>query len=153
VKSLLDSDYLAFAIFMGILGIVGITATANVNPNILSTTCECIPSPLARLQELSFLFLAFGVVLAPIGLLKRGTSPTSSGLSQAQSVTTPSGAYTGFSMRNGEFFFLGVGLVVFGITMVAVPSFLVLGNRILVGEGVATILFGLFLAYRGGRSR
>jgi hypothetical protein len=55
-------------------------------------------------------------------------------------------------MRSGGLFFLGVSLVVFGIALVAVPSFLVLGNRFLVGEGAAMVVFGVLLAYRGGRS-
>ena len=54
-------------------------------------------------------------------------------------------------MRNGGFFVLGISLVVLGIA-VAVPSFLVLGNRILIAEGAAMVAFGVFLGYRGGRS-
>ena len=53
-EALMDVDYLAFAVLMGVFGIVGITATANVSPNIFaSPTCNCIPSPSARLQVLS----------------------------------------------------------------------------------------------------
>jgi len=142
----LDVDYLAFAVLMGVFGIVGITATANVTPNIFSTpTCNCIPSPLARLQELSVILFGFSLLLAPIGLMKRPTvahpGPSAQGA-----------GYSGPSMRSGGLFFLGVSLVVFGIALVAVPSFLVLGNRLLVGEGAAMVAFGVVLAYRGGRS-
>jgi hypothetical protein len=142
VKFLMDVDYLAFAILMGVFGIVGITATANVTPNIFSTsTCNCIPSPVARLQELSVILLGFGLLLAPIGLLKNPTGGAAAG-----------SAYSGPSMRSGGLFFLGVSLVVFGIALVAVPSFLVLGNRLLIGEGAGMVAFGVLLAYTGGRS-
>jgi hypothetical protein len=138
----MDVDYLAFAVLMGVFGIVGITATANVAPNIFSTpTCNCIPSPLARLQELSVILLGFSLILAPIGLMKKPTAARAAGT-----------AYSGPSMRSGGLFFLGVSLVVFGIALVAIPSLLVLGNRILIGEGAAMVAFGVLLAYGGGRS-
>ena len=149
----MDVDYLAFAVLMGVFGIVGITATASVTPNIFSTpTCNCIPSPLARLQELSVILLAFGLLLAPIGLMKRPTTVSALGGPRVQSTTAPGAAYSAASMRSGGLFFLGVSLVVFGIALVAVPSFLVLGNRLLLGEGAAMVAFGMLLAYRGGRS-
>jgi len=149
----LDVDYLAFAVLMGVFGIVGITATANVSPNIFaSPACNCIPSPLARLQELSVILLAFGVVLAPIGMMRRSAGAGTLGVPQVRSIDAPGGARSGPSMRSGGLFFLGVSLVVFGIALVAVPSFLVLGNRLLVGEGAAMVAFGASLAYRGGRS-
>ncbi len=148
----MDVDYLAFAILMGVFGVVGITATANVSPNIFaSSACNCIPSPVARLQELSAILLAFGVILTPIGLTRRTAGPGAAGL-RVQSTTAPSPAYSGPSMRSGGLFFVGVSLVVFGVALVAIPSFLVLGNRLLVGEGAAMVALGLFLAYRGGRS-
>jgi hypothetical protein len=151
VKLLLDVDYLAFAVLMGVFGIVGITATANVTPNIFSTpTCNCIPSPLARLQELSVILLGFSLLLAPIGLMKRPTVAHAG--PNVQGTNVPGAGYSGPSMRSGGLFFLGVSLVVFGIALVAVPSFLVLGNRLLVGEGAAMVAFGVVLAYRGGRS-
>jgi len=153
VKFLMDVDYLAFAVLMGVFGIVGITATVNVSPSIFAaSTCNCIPSPLVRLQGLSVILLAFSFVLAPIGLMKRPTgSGTPTGTS-VQGATSPAAAYSGPSMRSGGLFFLGVSLVVFGIALVAVPSFLVLGNRLLIGEGAAMVAFGVLLAYRGGRS-
>ena len=67
----MDVDYLAFAVLMGVFGVVGITATANVTPNIFaSPTCNCIPSPAARLQVLSVILLGFSLVLAPVGLMR-----------------------------------------------------------------------------------
>ena len=149
----MDVDYLAFAVLMGVFGIVGITATANVSPNIFAaSTCNCIPSPVVRLQGLSVILVAFSLVLGPIGLLKRPTSAGTPGGPSVQGATAPGAAYSGPSMRSGGLFFLGVSLVVFGIALVAVPSFLVLGNRLLVGEGVVMVVFGALLAYRGGRS-
>jgi hypothetical protein len=151
MKPLMDVDYLAFAVLMGVFGVVGITATANVAPNIFaSSTCNCIPSPAARLQVLSVILLGFSLVLAPIGLMRRSVGAPV--VPQVQGVTPSGGAYTGPSMRSGGLFFLGVSLIVFGIALVAVPSFLVLGNRLLVVEGAAMVVFGVFLAYRGGRS-
>jgi hypothetical protein len=149
----MDVDYLAFAVLMGVFGVVGITATANVSPNIFaSSTCNCIPSPEARLQVLSVILLGFSFLLAPIGLMRRIIGVGTPGMPQVQSATPSGGADSGPSMRSGGLFFLGVSLVVFGIALVAVPSFLVLGNRFLVGEGAAMVVFGVLLAYRGGRS-
>jgi hypothetical protein len=151
MKPLMDVDYLAFAVLMGVFGVVGITATASVTPNIFaSSTCNCIPSPAARLQVLSVILLGFGLVLAPIGLMRRRVGAT--GVPQVEGMTPSGGDYTGPSMRSGGLFFLGISLVVFGIALVAIPSFLVLGNRLLVGEGAAMVVLGALLAYRGGRS-
>jgi hypothetical protein len=148
----LDVDYLAFAILMGVFGIVGITATANVSPNILaSPSCNCIPSSEARLQELSVILLVIAAVLAPVGMTRKPTSAGAPSLPRAQG-TGLSPAYAGPSMRSGGLFFLGISLVVFGVALVAVPSFLVLKNPILVAEGATMVVFGLILAYRGGRS-
>ena len=153
MKFPLDVDYLAFAVLMGVFGIVGITATANVTPNIFSaSTCNCIPSPLARLQELSVILLGFGVVLAPIGLMKRPTGAASPEVPAAQGAAATGVDQSVPAMRSGGLFFLGVSLVVFGIALVAIPSFLVLGNQLLVGEGAAMVVLGGILAYRGGRS-
>jgi hypothetical protein len=153
MKPLMDVDYLAFAVLMGVFGVVGITATANVSPNIFaSPTCNCIPSPAARLQVLSVILFGFSLVLAPIGVMRRPTGAGTPAMPQVNSTTPSGGAYSGPSMRSGGLFFLGVSLIVFGIALVAVPSFLVLGNRLLVVEGAAMVVFGVFLAYRGGRS-
>jgi hypothetical protein len=147
----MDVDYLAFAVLMGVFGVVGITATANVTPNIFaSPTCNCIPSPAARLQVLSVILLGFSLVLAPVGLMR--TTAGASSVPRVQGMKSSGGAYSGPSMRSGGLFFLGVSLVVFGIALVGIPSFLVLGNRVLVGEGAAMVVFGALLAYRGGRS-
>ena len=149
----MDVDYLAFAILMGVFGVVGITATANVSPNILaSSSCNCIPSPAARLQELSVVLLAIGAVLAPIGLTRKPTSAAAPAFAGARA-TRLSPGYSGPSMRSGGLFFLGVSLIVFGVALVAVPSFLVLGSPTLIAEGAVMVAFGLILAYRGGRSR
>jgi hypothetical protein len=158
----LDLDYVTLVILMGVFGVVGITATATVSPNIFaSATCNCVPSPLARLQELSVTLLAFSLVLAPIGLTRRragGTGAAAAGGAIANEsggdLTTGSGrVYTGPPMRSGELFALGMSLVVFGVGLVAVPAFLVLGNRLLIGEGAVVVALGLFLVYRGGRSK
>ena len=147
----MDEGYLAFAILLGVFGIVGITATANVSPDILaSPTCNCIPSPVARLQELSLVLLAFGAVLAPVGILRRSTGVGT--MPKVQRVLPSGRTYTGPTMRNGGFFALGVSLVVLGIGLVAIPSFLVIGNRLLIIEGAGMVAFGAYLAYRGGRS-
>ena len=146
----MDIDYLSFAVLMGVLGIVGITATASVTPNILQApNCNCIPSTVARLQELSIILLAFSAVLAPVGILRR--SPQYA-MVRAES-QVPSGPSAGQWMRSGELFFLGVSLVVLGAAAVAIPSFLVLGNPLLIAEGAAMAVLGVWLAYRGGRSR
>jgi hypothetical protein len=168
----LDLDYMTLVILMGVFGVVGVTATATVSPNIFaSATCNCVPSPLARLQELSVTLLAVSLVLAPIGLTRRraGVGPAGGTGAAAATAGTAGGAiadqpgsdlttgsgrvYTGPPMRSGELFALGMSLVVFGVGLVAVPAFLVLGNRLLIGEGAVVVALGLFLVYRGGRSK
>ena len=151
-KSLLVVDYLAFAILMGVFGVVGITATANVSPNILaSPTCNCIPSPEARLQELSVILLVISAVLAPIGITRKSTGHGAPAMPRARGGGLGP-AYAGPSMRSGGLFFLGISLVVLGVALVAVPSFLVLESPILVAEGAVMVAFGLILAYSGCRS-
>lgn len=135
------------AVLLGVFGVVGMTATANVAP--VSASCNCIPSPAARFQELSVIMFAFGVALVPVGWWMSRTTTVAANPSGVRSA----GAYSGGLMRSSEYFFLGVALVVFGVCLVTVPSFLVLGNRLLELEGVATIAFGIVLAYRGGQSR
>lgn len=150
---ILDVDYLAFAVLMGVFGIVGLTATASVSPNILaSPSCNCIPSPSARLQELSVILLAFSLVLAPIGLKRRTVGVGTPTMPTTHGAMPTGGAFSGPSMRSGGLFFLGVSLVVFGVALVAVPSSLVLGNPLLIAEGVDMVVFGALLAYVGGRS-
>ena len=156
---------MTLVILMGVFGVVGITATATVSPNIFaSATCNCVPSSLARLQELSVTLLAFSLVLAPFGLTRRagGVGPGGTGTAAGGPVaeqagpdlTTGSGrVYTGPPMRSGELFALGMFLVVFGIGLVAVPAFLVLGDPLLIVEGAVVVALGLFLIYRGGRSK
>jgi hypothetical protein len=137
LNRLVDVDHMAFAVLLGAFGIVGITGTANISPNIFaSATCNCIPSPLARLQELSVVLLVFGAILAPIGLTRRAARADSSIESRAHDVLPSGRSFTGHSMRSGGLFTLGVSLVVFGIGVV-VPSLLVLGNSLLVSEGAA----------------
>ena len=149
----MDLDYTAFGILMGVFGIVGITGTANVSPNIFaSATCKCIPSPLARLQELSVILLAFSVVLTPIGLTRRNSGEGTPTAPKGQGMTASGRVYTGPSMKSGGLFALGVSLVVMGVGLVAVPAFLVLGDPLLIGEGAAMVVLGLLLAYRGGRA-
>lgn len=149
-KLTLDIDYLAFAILMGAFGVVGITATASVSPNILASPgCNCIPSPEARLQELSVVLLAIAVVLAPIGVWRKQTvgGVRSFAYARRGKESAPAAPL----MRSGGLFFLGISLVVLGAGLVAIPSFLVLGSPILIAEGAAMVVFGLFLARRGGR--
>lgn len=142
LKFRLDDDYIAFAVLMIVFGIVGITATASVTPNIFNApSCNCIPGPAARLQELCVTILAIGLVLAPIGFMRKTTSAGASG----GDIPLP-------AMRNGGLFFLGVALVIFGVALVAAPSFLVLKNQLLLGEGVGMVAFGALLGYNGGRS-
>jgi hypothetical protein len=175
-RAALDLDYMILAILLGVFGIVGVTATATVSPNIFtSSTCNCVPSPLARVQELSVTLLAFSLVLVPIAMLRRAVTTTTTITSAPAAGTTavPSATgggqvgghpdedlttgsrrvYTGSPMRSGELFAVGMFLVVFGIGLVVVPAFLVTGNPLLIGEGAAVIALGLFLAYQGGRSK
>jgi len=148
----MDMDYMTLAILFGVFGIVGITVTANVSPNIFaSTTCNCVPSPGARLQELSVISLAFGAVFTPIGLIRK--EPDADAPTAPRGETMASGrVYTGPPMKNGGIFALGVSMVVLGVALVAIPAFLVLMNPLLIGEGAVMVGLGVFLAYRGGRA-
>ncbi len=144
---------MTLAILIGAFGIVGITVTANVTPNIFaSATCNCVPSPGARLQELSVISLAFSAVLTPIGLTRKTPAADAPTEPKGQGVMASGRVYTGPPMRSGRLFALGVSLVVLGVAMVAIPAFLVLMNPLLIGEGAAMVGLGVLLAYRGGRA-
>jgi hypothetical protein len=148
-----DMDYMTLAILIGVFGIVGITVTANVSPNIFaSATCNCVPSPEARLQELSVISLAFSAVLTPIGLTRKTPAADSPTGPNGQGVMASGRVYTASPMRSGSLFTLGVSLVVLGVAVVAIPAFLVLMNPLLIGEGTAMVGLGVFLAYSGGRA-
>ncbi|HUI00048.1 MAG TPA: hypothetical protein VLU99_08255 [Nitrososphaerales archaeon] len=145
----MDLDYLSYAVLMGVFGIVGLTATAAVSPNIFAlATCNCIPSPLARIQELSIILLAFAAILVPVGMTRRGSLAVALGMGELPSGRT----YTEPPMRSGELFALGAALIVTGMAVV-IPSVMLLQNFALVGEGAAIIVLGFVLAYRGGRSK
>jgi hypothetical protein len=153
LKLRLDTDYIVLAVLLGVFGVVGITATSSIHPNVLNLdSCNCIPSTAARLQELSVVFIAFALVLAPVGWLKSGTTPTSSMAHQGPGVPAAGLAESGPMMSNSHFFFLGIALVILGITLVAVPSYLVLKNTAMLAEGVGVIVVGVLFAYTGGRS-
>ncbi|MDA4116759.1 MAG: hypothetical protein OK455_00245 [Thaumarchaeota archaeon] len=142
----MDLDFLALAVLMGLFGMVGITATANVSPNVLAlASCNCIPSPAARLQELSVILLVFGVGLAPIGIKMRTTQVALGARDSGDGVR-----YAAPLMRSGALFALGVSLVVFGVGLVAVPALLVMRSPLLFAEGIGVVAFGEFLASRGG---
>jgi hypothetical protein len=147
-----DMDYMTLAVLFGVFGMVGVTVTANVSPNIFaSATCNCVPSPGARLQELSVISLAFGGVLTPIGLIRK--NPNVGAPTAPRGETMASGrVYTAPPMRSGSLFTLGVSLVVLGVAVVAIPASLVLMNPLLIGEGAAMVGLGVFLAYSGGRA-
>ena len=148
----MDLDYMTVAVLMGVFGILGITWTANVSPNIFaSATCDCVPSPEARLQELSVISLAFGAFLTPIGLIRK--KPDAGARTAPRGEPMASGrVYTGPPMKSGGLFALGVSLVVLGVALVAIPAFLVLMNPLLIGEGAAMVGLGALLACLGGRA-
>jgi hypothetical protein len=154
LKLRLDTDYLVLAVLLGVFGVVGITATSSIHPNVLNLdSCNCIPSPAARLQELSVVFVAFALVLAPVGWLKSGTASGHSMAHQGTGASTEGLSEAGPIMSNSDFFFLGVALVILGVTLVAVPSYLVLKNTLMLAEGVGVIVLGVLFSYVGGRSK
>jgi len=150
---IVDLEYMTYAILMGVSGMVGITVTANVAPNIFaSATCNCVPRPEARLQELSVISLAFSGVFAVFGLLMKTSGTEAPTGPRGQSIMASGRVYTGPPIKSGSLFALGVSLVVLGVAVVAVPAFLVLDNSLLIGEGAAMVVLGILLAYRGGRA-
>jgi uncharacterized membrane protein len=154
VKLRLDTDYIVLAVLLGVFGVVGITATSSIHPNVLNLdSCNCIPSPAARLQELSVVFVVFALILAPVGWLKSGAAPMPSMARQAPVVPAGGLAESGPMMSNSHFFFLGIALVILGITLVAVPSYLVLKNTLMLAEGAGVIVIGALFAFTGGRSK
>jgi hypothetical protein len=148
----LDPDYFAFGVLMVVFGIVGMTATAGISPNIFaSATCNCIPSPAARLQELSLVAFDIGVVLFPIGFFRRPALAAGGPVERGQAATNSGRVYAGVPVRSGGLLSLGVTLVTFGVA-VTVSSIMVLGNTLLVVEGLAMVAAGLYTSYRGGRA-
>lgn len=153
MRFILDVDYLAIITLSAVLGIVGITATANIHPNITAlATCNCNPGILQEVQELSVILLAIAIVLTPVGMLRSTAMAGAPKAAPVQSVLPSGRTYTAPPLRSGELLALGVSLVVLGVAVVGAPSFLVLKNWTLVGEAVVMVLLGIFLAYRGGRS-
>ena len=153
VKLFLDDGYLALVTLFGICGVVGLTATMNIHPNLLSApTCNCLPSTLVRFQELSLALVGIAVALIPVGILRsEGEAGIPPQLPAVYQGTLPSGRhYEGSPVKNGGVLVLGMALVVLGVGVVA-PSFLDLKNAALVGEGIVMILIGIFFVFRGGR--
>lgn len=153
VRLYLDDGYLALVTLFGVCGIVGLTATVNIHPNLLTTpTCNCLPSTLVRFQELCLALLAIAIALVPVGVLRSagevGSAPQ---IPVSYQGTLPSGRhYEGSPIRNGGVLALGVALVVLGVGVIA-PSVLVLKNDVMIGEGVVMILLGIVFAFRGAR--
>jgi len=153
VRLFLDDGYLALVTIFGVSGIVGITATANIKPNLLSIpTCNCVPSTLVRFQELCVVLLVAAVILIPIGIIRsKGEEGQRYQLPKEFQGVLPSGReYQGSPVRNGGVLVLGIALAVLGIGVVA-PSVLVLKNDLTLGEGIVMIFLGIVFVYRGGR--
>lgn len=139
------------ATLFGVFGIVGITATVNIKPNIVtSLTCGCLPSTLVRFQELAVCLLAVAIVLVPFGMYE-SKGRTAGHMAAKYQGMLPSGrSYDGPPIKNGGILAVGVTLVVFGIGVIA-PSYLVLKNDALIAEGVGMIVLGIIFVLRGGR--
>lgn len=155
VKLYLDDGYLALVTLLGICGIVGLTATMNIHPNLLTTpTCNCLPSTLVRFQELCLALLAVAVALVPVGILRSaGEAGLAAQIPAAYQGTLPSGkVYEGSPIKNPGVLALGMALVVLGVGVIA-PSYLDLKNMAMVGEGAVMVLIGIFFVFRGGRGR
>ena len=146
----MDLDYVSYGVIMGVLGVVGLTATASTSPNIFAiATCNCIPSPLERLQMLSVILIAFAAVFVPLSTTRR----TSESATRPVHWVLPSGrTYTDPPMRSGEMFALGAALIVIG-TAVVVPSLMIAFSLPLTVEGFAIAGLGIFLAQRGGKAK
>lgn len=144
----MDVDYYIFAVLMVVLGTVGMSATVSVSPNFVTAmTGNGVASPATMFQELSVVLLAIGAIIAPIGLVSK-SAPKIKGEAQVSAASDG----VGLSMRSPRVFFLGVTLVIFGVAMVIAPSYLILKDTLLIGEGAGIMVLGVLFGYAGGRS-
>ena len=135
----------------GVFGIVGITATVGIKPNVVtSLTCGCLPSTLVRFQELAICLLGVAIALIPLGLLESKGGPTDHLGPKYQGMLPSGRSYDGPPIKNGGMLAVGVTLVVFGIGVIPV-SYLVLKDYALIAEGVGMVVLGIVFVLRGGR--
>jgi hypothetical protein len=152
----LDKEFLALSIVFILLGIVGILLFSSVLPPYYSLSpvmtpagdgCYCLissPEPGAA-QSTSSILLALGFMFFPMGLMKGGL-PTlgRAGAAPTGPVTLPSGRVVSpLKIGSGNYFALGIVLVLIGVDALLVPGYLVFKNQYYE-------LAGIFLTAAGG---
>jgi len=127
---LLDSGFLALSFVFIIVGVAGI-ALFNGPLTPAGDSCYCvIPSPEpAAAQGTSSIFLALGIMFFPMGLMKGGLPSFGRGPPTQPQVQVPGGRVeTPVQILSGNFFLLGIVLLLVGVDAVLVPGYLVFRN-------------------------
>ncbi len=158
----MDSEFLALSVVFMILGLVGIvlfgSAFSQYHSMIPVMTpsgdgCYCIissPEPSAA-QGTSSIFLALGVIFFPMGLMKGGLPSFGKGPGGAPQVQLTGGKLvTPVQILSGNFFALGVILLLVGVDAVLIPAYLVFKNPwfelagvLLTAAGALAMVWGL----------
>jgi len=146
----LDRDYVLLGLVLAFIGVTGLTATWTLaSPAILiGVTCNCIPSPASRIQELSGMLLVFGLAFVPVGFLMH---PATSSENEGPLKTGSGRVIVPLRMRSKGLLVAGVVLDVLAINLVIVPDLLLLGNAVLLLEGIVLAGMGAVFAYQGTR--
>lgn len=126
----MDSEFLALAFVFMIIGVAGIALfNGPLTPS--GDSCYCIiPSPEpAAAQGTASIFLALGILFFPMGLMKGGLPSFGRAPSGQPQVQLPGGkAVTPIQILSGNFFVLGVLLLLVGVDAVLVPAYFVFKN-------------------------
>lgn len=157
----MDKEFLALSIVFMILGLAGIVFfsslfyNGSIFPvmNSVGDACYCLissPEPGAA-QGTSSIILALGVMFFPMGLMKGGLPSFRKVPSVLGPVKLPSGRVVSpVQLASGNYFVLGLVLLLIGVDAVLVPAYLVFHNvyfelagALLTAAGAISMLWGL----------
>lgn len=158
----MDKDFLALSIVFLLLGIIGIVLFSSLIPPYYSISpimtpagdgCFCpisSPEPGAA-QSTSSILLALGVMFFPMGLMKGGLPSFRQPMAPAAPVKLPSGrVITPLHIGSGNYFTLGLVIILIGVDAVLVPGYLVFRNpyyelagALLTAAGAVSLVWGL----------
>lgn len=157
----MDSGFLTLSVVFILLGVSGIYLFTGTpipigcspdNPANACQSCQCpIPTPEPGAGAgTSSLFLMFGVIFFPMGLLKGGLPSFGKRTQPGQKVMGPGGQmFTPIQVASGGLFVLGLIVVLIGVDAVLVPGYLVLKSdpvtavgALVAGMGALAMLIG-----------
>ena len=140
----MDSEFLALSFIFMLIGIAGIVLfNGTVPPS--GAPCNCIiptPEPGAA-QGTSSIFLAFGIIFFPMGLMKGGLPSFRKGLQASPGLKPPGGKVASpIQIMSVNLFVLGVLLLIVGVDALLVPAYFISKNLYYGLAGVLVIVAG-----------